>query len=238
MSLICYTDIRVELPFLSEKVVNGEKAQKLGLPLCLLSHHKTNSVLLLAEEDLINKRFSNPRKGACMTRESAPSSHFTLSPELDAIVQSSDIAYELISDGFGISADGIEHIVEQLQQTIPNLTITNGHVLALLLHELVGKAALENITCDVSPSTGEEDDEQLMRLKIDQKARTYYKGSSWDLLEPLAFCLKMVEIGYMNYLKKPASRSRREFLQQVVNAVRPASKLAAVGYQEAVQSDW
>lgn len=170
-----------------------------------------------------------------MNRESAPSSYFALSPELDAIVQSSDIAYELISDGFGISADGIEHIVGQLQQIMPHLTITNGHVLAFLLHELVDKAALENIACSVLPSVGEGDDEHLLQLKIDQIARTYYAGSIWDLLESLAFCLRMVEIGYMNYLKKPSPRSQREFLQQIVNAVRPACKLAVAGYQEALQ---
>jgi len=58
-----------------------------------------------------------------MFQEPIPPSHFTLSPDLDAIVQSSDIAYELISDSFGISTDGIEQIVEQLQQTMPKLTI-------------------------------------------------------------------------------------------------------------------
>ncbi len=170
-----------------------------------------------------------------MTQESAPSSHFPLSPELDAIVQSSAIAYELIGDGFGISSDGIERIVEQLQQIMPNLTITNGHILAFLLHELVDKTTLENTPGDVSSSAGEGDDEQLMRQKIDQIARTHYTGSIWDLLESLAFCLRLVEIGYMNYLKKQSSRSQREFLQQIVNAVRPACKLAAAGYLEAVQ---
>ena len=170
-----------------------------------------------------------------MTRELAPSYYFRLSPELDAIVQSSDIAYELIGDGYGISADGIELIVEQLQQIMPNLIVNNGHVLAFLLQGLAGKAALETSTRDVSPSTGEGDDERPMQLKIDQIARTYYTGSIWDLLESLAFCLRMVEIGYMNYLKRPSPISRREFLQQIINAVRPACKLAAAGYQEALQ---
>lgn len=171
-----------------------------------------------------------------MSQEPMPSSHFALSPDLDAIVQSSDIAYELISDSFGISIDGIEQIVEQLQQTMPKLTITNGHILAFLLHELVDKAILDTIPNDAASSSAREgEDAQSMQQKIDQIARTYYTGSIWDLLESLAFCLRMVEIAYMNNLKKQSSRSQREFLEQIVNAVRPACKLDAVGYPEAVQ---
>jgi hypothetical protein len=171
-----------------------------------------------------------------MSQEPMPLSHFALSPELDAVVQSSDIAYELISESFGISIDGIEQIVEQLQQTMPKLTITNGHILAFLLRELVDKTILDTVSRNAALSSVKEGDvAQTMQQKIDQIARTYYTGSIWDLLESLAFCLRMVEIAYMNHLKKQSPRSQREFFQQIVKAVRPACKLSAVGYPEAVQ---
>lgn len=61
----------------------------------------------------------------------------TISPELEAILHSDTIAYELISDSFGISIDGIELTVEHLQQTLS--PVTNEHSITVLLHELAEK---------------------------------------------------------------------------------------------------
>jgi len=59
-----------------------------------------------------------------------------LPDELASVLGSSVIAYNLISEGFGISEDGIEHIVEQLKRVLPQQTVTNGHALAVLFGEL------------------------------------------------------------------------------------------------------
>jgi hypothetical protein len=150
-----------------------------------------------------------------------------VSGELARVVDSPVIAYESISEGFGISSDGIENIIERLQQTLPGLHITNGHILAVLMSELAKATATGSERSSLEKPSTEQ--------KIDQIARTYYTGGIWELLESLAFCLRMVEIAHTHILKQQSSRSQREFLAQIVNAVRPACKLAAVGYPEAVQ---
>ena len=150
-------------------------------------------------------------------------------------INSSTIAYESLSDGYGISLDGIRNCVEQLQHAVPDMHITNGHVVAFLLGELVGKATCDTSSADVSEQSLPE--ALSLEQKIGQIARTYYTGSVWDVLESLAFCLRMVEIAHMQGLKphQSSERVKKDFNQQVVNAVRPACKLAPLGYPEALQ---
>lgn len=76
-----------------------------------------------------------------------------------------------------------------------------------------------------------------MEQKIERIANASYRGEVWDLLESLAFCLRMLEIAYANLQKHHQSprRMKREFLEQITNGIQPACKLAAAGYPEAVQ---
>ncbi len=166
-----------------------------------------------------------------MSQEPVQPVPFNLTPELTALLESSDIAYELISESFGISLEGIERSVEQLHYVMPSLTLSNSHIIAFLLSEIVNAAFLDTPSDEIL----EQQDKQSIEQKIEQIAQTYYTGSLWDIFESLAFCLRMVEIGHMNYLKKETRASRKEFLQQIVNATRPACKLASMGYPEAMQ---
>src|SRR5436305_2099082 len=117
--------------------------------------------------------------------------HSSIPDELTDIMNSTAIDYERISEGFGISLDGIETIIERLHQSLPSLLITNGHILAILMSELAMKATTHDAGI-VSPEASS------MEQKIDQIAQSYYRGYIWELFESLVFCLKMVEIAYTN----------------------------------------
>jgi hypothetical protein len=164
-------------------------------------------------------------------RRTTPSRHAIqpgITDDLAHVMDSQVIAYENISESFGISLDGIETIVELLHQSLPGLLITNGHIVAVLMGELASSPTADDAKMSPRGSSS-------MEQKIDQVAQAYYWDYIWELLESLAHCLRMVEVAYTNKLKKQSPRSQREFLEQVVNAVRPACKLSQWGYPEATQ---
>ena len=141
---------------------------------------------------------------------------FTLTSS--TVLNSNVIQYELISESYGISIDGIESIVEKIGKSVPN--ITNGHIIAVLTSELE-KNAVSTVP--------------VFQQQIDLIAQTYYTGSVWELLESLAFCMKMVEISNMKRIKNQTPLGESPLMGQVVNAVRVACKLNSLGYPEATQ---
>jgi hypothetical protein len=52
-----------------------------------------------------------------------------------AAAASAEIDYELMSESYGISEDGIATIVDRLQRMLPGQAVTNGQVLAYMLGE-------------------------------------------------------------------------------------------------------